>query len=93
MNTVINNVIIIREGGISVNRKSKYVKVNILRNYVNSDVNSCRFINYNAGDFHLQSWSPLINAGTNVLLNGVDMDYYGTARPAGGAFDVGATEY
>jgi hypothetical protein len=93
MNTVLNNVIIIREGGVSINRKSKYVRVNILRNYVHSDVNSCRFVNYNAGDFHLQSWSPLINAGTNVLLNGVDMDYYGTARPAGGAFDVGATEY
>jgi hypothetical protein len=92
MNTVINNVIV-KQGGIAINRKSIGVKLTNLNNYVNVDINACKFVNYSADDFHLQSSSPLINAGANVLPYGVSFDYYGTARPAGSAFDIGATEY
>ena len=43
-----------------------------------------------ASDFHLQSASPAINAGTNV---GLTRDYAGTAIPQGSAPDIGAYEY
>ncbi len=92
MNTVINNVII-KQGGIAINRKNTGVKLTSLNNYVNTDINTCKFVDYSGEDFHLQSSSPLINAGANVLSYGVSFDYYGTARPAGSAVDIGATEY
>jgi hypothetical protein len=42
-------------------------------------------------DFHLQSNSPAINAGTNLL--SVATDYDGAIRPVGSAYDIGAYEY
>lgn len=92
MNTVINNVII-KQGGIAINKKSGGVKLTALNNYVNADINTCKFVNYSGEDFHLLPSSPLVNAGANALLYGVNIDYYGTERPVGGAFDIGATEY
>jgi hypothetical protein len=45
-----------------------------------------------AGDFHLQSNSPCINAGNNAYVSGVtDMD--GNPRIVGIAVDMGAYEY
>jgi hypothetical protein len=93
MNTVINNVIISPGSGVAIARNNLSVKLTSLNNYVNNDINTCKFINYSADDFHLQSSSPLINAGANVLSYGVSVDYYGTSRPGGSAFDIGATEY
>lgn len=93
MNTVINNVIIIPGTGIAVNRKSKSVKLISLNNYTSRDVNACQFVNYGAGDYHLQSTSPLINAGADVLIYGVSFDFFGKARTSANGFDIGATEY
>lgn len=92
MNTVINNVVI-NAAGTAIFRKSKDVKLTSLNNFINNDINTCQFIDYNADDFHLFQSSPLINAGKDVSLYGVNFDYYNTTRPAGGLFDIGATEY
>jgi hypothetical protein len=49
-----------------------------------------QFVNFAARDFHLQSTSPLINAGE--LLSVVPNDFEGNSRPLGSADDVGAYE-
>src|SRR5439155_1767379 len=53
-----------------------------------------QFVNYTgdpSGNYHLQSSSPAINAGTSS--NAPTTDYDGNTRPQGGAFDIGAYEY
>ncbi|MGN6394620.1 MAG: right-handed parallel beta-helix repeat-containing protein [Mucilaginibacter sp.] len=92
MNTVINNVIV-NTAGIAVFRKSTDVKLTSLNNYVNKAITTCRFADYGAGDFRLLPSSPLIDAGKDASSYGVTFDYYHTTRPAGNAFDIGATEY
>jgi hypothetical protein len=49
------------------------------------------FVNPDAGDFHLQSGSPAINAG--VTLSEVTTAFDGASRPQGGRYDIGAYEY
>jgi parallel beta-helix repeat protein len=48
------------------------------------------FINTSGNDYHLRATSPAIDAGTT--LPDVEMDLERHARPAGGAFDIGAYE-
>jgi Right handed beta helix region len=48
------------------------------------------FVNPSAGDFKLQTNSPAVNTGTTIALVKTDKD--GTARPQGGAYDIGAYE-
>jgi hypothetical protein len=93
MNTVINNVIIKPGSGNAIKAINTNVKLTASNNYVGTDVNVLNFVNFSGGDFHLQSSSPLINVGANVSSYGVITDYYGTARPSGSGFDIGATEY
>lgn len=50
-----------------------------------------KFVNLSGKDFHPQSISPAINAGTT--LTEVTKDYDSNARPQGGAYDIGAYEY
>jgi hypothetical protein len=50
-----------------------------------------KFVNPTAGNFHLQSNSPAINAG--VTITNVTDDFDGISRPQGGAYDIGAYEY
>src|SRR5262249_42750061 len=50
------------------------------------------FVNSNAGDFHLQSNSPCINAGINFS-NAGDVDLDGSPRVNGPTVDLGAYEY
>jgi parallel beta-helix repeat protein len=59
-------------------------------NLVGSSYNPL-FVNAAAADFHLQSSSPAINAGTLLALVATDFD--GVSRPQGGAYDIGAYEY
>ncbi len=94
MNTVINNVIV-QSGGTSlaIIRKSTSVKLTALNNYITNDVSNVKYVNYNAGNFHLLSSSPLIKAGQNTTAYGVSFDYFSNARPPLSAFDIGAAKY
>lgn len=92
MNMVINNVII-NAGGVGIFKKSADVKLTSSNNYINKDINTCKFADYDADDFHLLQSSPLIDGGKDVSSYGVNFDYYKTSRPVGNAFDIGATEY
>ena len=49
------------------------------------------FVDETSGDYHLQSQSPCIDAGT--ASNAPKTDFEGTTRPQGGNFDIGAYEY
>lgn len=50
------------------------------------------FANTSTRDYHLQSNSPAINAGTNAS-GTVDIDLDGTSRPIGADWDMGCYEY
>ncbi len=50
-----------------------------------------QFVNVSAGDFHLQSTSPAINAG--ATLAEVTTDFDGISRPQGSGYDIGAYEF
>jgi|GEM_PF-980498 len=49
-----------------------------------------KFVNAAAGDFRVQSGSPAIDAG--ITVSGVTTDIFGTPRPQGPAYDLGAVE-
>ena len=50
-----------------------------------------KFVNPNAGDYHLSAGSPAIDAG--VVISSVTNDYAGSSRPQGAGYDIGAFEY
>ncbi|MGD0613722.1 MAG: choice-of-anchor Q domain-containing protein [Anaerolineales bacterium] len=50
-----------------------------------------KFVNPTGADFHLQSGSPAIDAGSP--LNAPDSDFDGNARPRGAGYSIGAYEY
>jgi hypothetical protein len=49
------------------------------------------FVNPSAGDFHLMSTSPAIDAADPAAT--ISADYDGTPRPQGARRDIGAFEY
>lgn len=93
LNLVANNVIVKPGSGVAIRRMNNIVKLTTLNNYITDDINACQFVDAKGGNYHLQSTSPLINAGINALLYNVGVDYYGVIRPSGGEFDIGAAEY
>ncbi|MFA5976328.1 MAG: choice-of-anchor Q domain-containing protein [Elusimicrobiota bacterium] len=51
------------------------------------------FYNFPTKDFHLQSDSPAMDAGSSLVNSIVSMDYDGLLRPQGPAYDIGPYEY
>jgi hypothetical protein len=51
------------------------------------------FVNPDAGDYSLFSGSPAIDAGVDLMVEGITFDYLGTARAQGPSFDIGAYEF
>jgi hypothetical protein len=94
MNTVINNAIV-QSGGASlaIIKKSSSVKLTASNNYITTNVANIKYVNYNGGDFHLLSSSPLVKAGQNTTAYGVSFDYFSTPRPLLSTFDIGAAKY
>jgi hypothetical protein len=56
----------------------------------NLGITNPQFVNAAEGNFHLQSNSTAINAGSSVLAPKIDYD--GISRPQSGAYDIGAFE-
>ena len=52
-----------------------------------------RFVNPGANDFHLQSSSPAVDAGTSAVSSIVTEDFNGVGRPQAVTYDAGAFEY
>jgi hypothetical protein len=57
----------------------------------NNFTNAPQLVNRQAGDFHLQPWSPCINAGDNSLVAS-SLDSDGNPRIFAGTVDIGAYE-
>jgi len=60
---------------------------------INGKTGNPLFVNPAAKDFHLQSGSAAIDAGTGSVSGTVTQDYSGNSRPQGSAYDIGAYEY
>jgi parallel beta-helix repeat protein len=72
-----------------------YTSLSSWRTATGFDTNSINvtpaFATPSGSNYRLLSTSPLVNAGTT--LSEVALDYAGTARPVGSAYDIGAYEY
>ena len=79
-------------GSSYFNNCCRYPKSSFELSNVNTVTNPPAFVNLAAGDFHLQPWSPCINAGTNSLVTGAT-DLGGNPRIVGGIVDIGAYEF
>lgn len=51
-----------------------------------------KFVDGNAGNYHLASGSPAIDAGATLDNQNLQKDYDGDKRPSGSAFDIGIDE-
>jgi len=79
---VINNISYLNDGGNFTGTG------NLERNNFYTNPNFVDAVN---GDFHLKAGSPVIDAGDNI--SSVVDDYWGTLRPTGTKYDIGAYEY
>ena len=68
------------------------VKVAKATNHFAATVASVNFEDQAHDEFQLSDDSPAINQGTNVSQYGITEDLEGNARPANGAYDIGAFE-
>lgn len=69
--------------------RDKYTEAN---NIKTQDINSVKFVNPSAKDFHLQPTSPAVEGGVDEQLYGVTFDFDENPRPLGTKFDIGAYE-
>ena len=84
-----NNVVKYRTGAMTVAQFNAQNGNNndVIQNNIQADP---LFVDYNSGDFHLQSTSPCIDAGTTPQAT---IDFDGNTIPYGNGPDIGAYEY
>ena len=88
-NVLIRNNILYQNSGGTVKIYPGVDSANISQDH-NLTTNP-NFVNENGANFHLQSASAAINAGSSVDAPNFDFDNY--TRPAGSIYDIGAFEY
>jgi len=91
--TTITNSIIYGNSAADVTNSSGTVITsnNIVGTGVTGTGTDPKFVDASSGDYHLQSTSPAIDAGTNTGAPDNDLD--GVSRPQGVGVDIGAYEY
>jgi len=82
-NFILRNNIIYKSGGISA-------EYPIVEDHNLVDIDPL-FVDASNGNFHLKSGSPAIDNGSSI--NAPSIDFDGTPRPQGAAFDIGAFEF
>ncbi len=87
-NTINNNILWKNANGDSVSMLANGGTI------TNTIITDPKFINGlldGTGDYHVQTGSPAIDAGTSS--NAPSTDFAGNTRPQGGGYDIGAYEY
>jgi hypothetical protein len=82
-----NNILIHPTGQYIPDEPSQTIETN---NFKSTSEAAAKFAD---DEYHLQSNSPCIDAGTNLYAYNVKFDIDRDARPASGSFDIGADEY
>ena len=90
---VAKNNIIVSSNGKYITKLNSKVKLSESNNYQTGSLSNVKFTNSTSGEYKLTSGSPAVDAGTSASSYGVIDGYYGTSRPSGGQYDVGASEY
>jgi hypothetical protein len=92
---IANNIFVTNQASgytfIKYNSSTAQARTVEANNLKTTDINSVKFANAAAMDYHLLTGSPAINAGTDLTSYGVTVDMDGNART--GAFDQGAFEF
>jgi len=89
---VANSIVYDNTGGNISDTKAMFYTCTIPAFGTGCFTNAPLFVNEAAGDFHLQTNSPCINAGNNAYVTGAtDLD--GNPRIQGGTVDIGAYEF
>ena len=83
----------VNENYIDFNSISMRDNAVLANNHFATSINSVGFKNVSSQDYHLTTGSPLINAGKDVSNLGINIDFEGLKRPAGGGFDIGPFEF
>ena len=90
---VAKNNVIVNSGKKYIVKLNGNVKLSESNNYQVTSLDNVKFTNPSGSEYKLTSSSPAVDAGTNTSSYGVTDGYYGTSRPAGGQYDIGASEY
>ncbi|SHH51634.1 Right handed beta helix region [Chryseolinea serpens] len=92
---IANNIFVTNQASgytfIKYNSPTAQARTVEANNLKTTDINSVKFTNAAAMDYHLLTGSPAINAGTDLTSYGVTVDMDGKARV--GAYDQGAFEF
>lgn len=67
-------------------------QVTISNNLKKQTVNDAQFVDPHLDNYSLKTSSPAVDGGHNLTAEGVTVDFLGTHRPQGSAFDIGAFE-
>lgn len=87
--SLVANNLIVSPGGVDVDPEGARVSHNL----VFGSAGQAGFADPAAGNYHLQSSSPAVDAGADLRSYGIGDDFDGVTRPQSSAFDVGAYEH